>query len=126
MDFYEVIGEKIKSGQVRNKKDLQTLKIRLAKELSLDFIPSDVEILNSGNFSEVAKGERGNGIIGVIDGFSPVGVENENDKNRPDNYQVYFCRVMSNEIQLLYAVENLVIWIVIVVSSLKRRKTCCA
>ena len=52
MDFYEVIGEKIKSGQVRNKKDLQNLKIRLAKELSLDFIPSDVEILNSGNFSE--------------------------------------------------------------------------
>ncbi len=29
----------------------------------------------------VAKGARGNGIIGVIDGFSPVGVENENDKN---------------------------------------------
>ena len=29
----------------------------------------------------IAKGTRGNGVIGVIDGFSPVGVENENDKN---------------------------------------------
>ena len=29
----------------------------------------------------LAKGTRGNGVIGVVDGFSPVGVENENDKN---------------------------------------------
>ena len=29
----------------------------------------------------IAKGTRGNGVIGVVDGFSPVGVENENDKN---------------------------------------------
>ena len=29
----------------------------------------------------IAKGTRGNGVIGVVDGFSPFGVENENDKN---------------------------------------------
>lgn len=52
MDFYELVSEKIRSGEVRSKKQLQDLKIRLAKELSLDFIPSDVEILNSGNFSK--------------------------------------------------------------------------
>lgn len=26
-------------------------------------------------------GKNGNGIVGVVDGFSPLGVENENDKN---------------------------------------------
>ncbi|OWP56664.1 MAG: tRNA uridine(34) 5-carboxymethylaminomethyl modification radical SAM/GNAT enzyme Elp3 [Thermoplasmatales archaeon B_DKE] len=51
MDFYDAIGEKIRSGEVHSKRDLQNLKIKLARELSLDFIPSDVEILNSSNFS---------------------------------------------------------------------------
>ena len=30
----------------------------------------------------IAKSERGNGILGVIDGSSPVGVENEENKNK--------------------------------------------
>lgn len=29
----------------------------------------------------LAKGENGNGVLGVIDGFSPLGVEDENDRN---------------------------------------------
>ncbi len=29
----------------------------------------------------LAKGENGNGILGVIDGFSPLGVEDEDNKN---------------------------------------------
>ncbi|MEM0155091.1 MAG: tRNA uridine(34) 5-carboxymethylaminomethyl modification radical SAM/GNAT enzyme Elp3 [Thermoplasmataceae archaeon] len=52
MDFYQLIGEKIRNGEVTSKEELQDMKIRLAKELSLDFIPSDVEILNSGDFSK--------------------------------------------------------------------------
>ena len=30
----------------------------------------------------IAKSERGNGILGVVDGYSPVGTENEENKNK--------------------------------------------
>jgi hypothetical protein len=30
----------------------------------------------------IAKSERGNGVLGVIDGFSPLGIEDEENKNK--------------------------------------------
>lgn len=52
MGFYEQIAEEIRSGSIRNKKDLQNKKVELAKKYNMDFIPSDTEILNSGDFDE--------------------------------------------------------------------------
>ena len=49
MDFYEEIVQKINSGKIGNKKELQNEKIKLAREAGLDYIPGDVEILNSGH-----------------------------------------------------------------------------
>ena len=49
MDFYEEIVQKINSGAIENKKELQNEKIKLARKAGLDYIPGDVEILNSGH-----------------------------------------------------------------------------
>ncbi|HLH85350.1 MAG TPA: tRNA uridine(34) 5-carboxymethylaminomethyl modification radical SAM/GNAT enzyme Elp3 [Thermoplasmataceae archaeon] len=48
MEFYETIGKLINSGAIRNKESLQKEKIRLSRQMNLDRIPSDVEILRSG------------------------------------------------------------------------------
>ncbi|MCL6090830.1 MAG: tRNA uridine(34) 5-carboxymethylaminomethyl modification radical SAM/GNAT enzyme Elp3 [Candidatus Thermoplasmatota archaeon] len=48
MEFYQVISEEINQGSIVGRDDLQRRKITLAKELKLDHIPSDTEILRSG------------------------------------------------------------------------------
>lgn len=52
MDFYEEIVHDIRNGNITNKKQLQSKKMELAKRYSLDYIPGDVEILNSTGFDE--------------------------------------------------------------------------
>ena len=52
MDFYESIEKEIKSGRIRSKTDLEAAKMRIAKEMKLDWIPGDTEILNSSSFNE--------------------------------------------------------------------------
>ena len=48
MEFYQVISQEINRGSILGRDDLQRRKITLAKELRLDHIPSDTEILRSG------------------------------------------------------------------------------
>ncbi|AAT43931.1 radical SAM Superfamily protein [Picrophilus oshimae DSM 9789] len=49
MDFFDDITLELDSGEIKNKEDLQREKIRLSKIYNLDYIPSDVEILNYKN-----------------------------------------------------------------------------
>lgn len=48
MEFYQIIAGEIAEGKIRDKDSLQRRKLALAKEFSLDHIPSDTEILQSG------------------------------------------------------------------------------
>ncbi len=48
MEFFELIGREINQGQIKDRDDLQRRKMDLARELRLDYIPGDTEILNSG------------------------------------------------------------------------------
>lgn len=48
MGFFELIGEEINQGLISSRDDLQRRKMALARELRLDYIPGDTEILNSG------------------------------------------------------------------------------
>ncbi|HKJ96746.1 MAG TPA: tRNA uridine(34) 5-carboxymethylaminomethyl modification radical SAM/GNAT enzyme Elp3, partial [Thermoplasmataceae archaeon] len=52
MDFYEEIVHEIRTGNVKTKEQLQSRKMQLAKRYNLDYIPGDVEILNSAEFDE--------------------------------------------------------------------------
>lgn len=48
MDFYQLIGREINEGKISNRDELQRRKMALARELRLDYIPGDTEILTSG------------------------------------------------------------------------------
>ena len=48
MEFFELIGREINQGQITSRDTLQKRKMDLARELRLDYIPGDTEILNSG------------------------------------------------------------------------------
>lgn len=48
MEFYEQIGDEINRGLIHSREDLQRRKMALARELKLDHIPGDTEILSSG------------------------------------------------------------------------------
>lgn len=48
MDFFQRISHEINSGEIPDREKLQKRKLQLSRELSLDHIPSDTEILNSG------------------------------------------------------------------------------
>lgn len=48
MEFYEQIGQEINQGRISNREELQRRKMALARELKLDHIPGDTEILTSG------------------------------------------------------------------------------
>lgn len=48
MEFYQIIAGEITEGRIRDKESLQRRKLSLAREFSLDHIPSDTEILQSG------------------------------------------------------------------------------
>lgn len=52
MDFYEEIVQDIRSGNIKTKEQLQSKKMQLAKQYNLDYIPGDVEILNSSEFDD--------------------------------------------------------------------------
>lgn len=49
MDFYYEIVQKINSGIIGSKRELQNEKIKLSRLAGMDYIPGDVEILNSGH-----------------------------------------------------------------------------
>ncbi len=48
MEFFQLIGREINEGIITSRDDLQKRKMDLARELRLDYIPGDTEILNSG------------------------------------------------------------------------------
>lgn len=48
MEFYEQIGQEINEGRISNREELQRRKMALAREMKLDHIPGDTEILTSG------------------------------------------------------------------------------
>lgn len=52
MEFYELIGQEINEGRISNREELQRRKMALARELKLDYIPGDTEILTSGIVDE--------------------------------------------------------------------------
>lgn len=52
MNFYEDIVHDIKSGRIKSKQQLHSRKMQLAKQYSMDYIPGDVEILNSYEFDD--------------------------------------------------------------------------
>lgn len=52
MEFYELIGREINEGKILNREELQRRKMALARELRLDYIPGDTEILTSGIVDE--------------------------------------------------------------------------
>ncbi len=60
MGFYEDISREIRSGRINNKRELHSMKVSLAKKYSMDYIPGDVEILNSGDF-----GEKGQNLLRI-------------------------------------------------------------
>ncbi len=51
MEFYQIIGKEISEGMISDRDSLQRRKLTLARELKLDHIPSDTEILRSGTVS---------------------------------------------------------------------------
>ncbi len=55
MDFYTEIEKEIKSGRIRSKSQLEATKFRIAKDLRMDWIPGDTEILNSSVYTEAQK-----------------------------------------------------------------------
>ncbi|MCY0851904.1 MAG: tRNA uridine(34) 5-carboxymethylaminomethyl modification radical SAM/GNAT enzyme Elp3 [Thermoplasma acidophilum] len=55
MDFFEEMRDVLLSGRIKDKEDLEDVKLELSKKYGLDYVPSDVEILNSFNFSEDVK-----------------------------------------------------------------------
>lgn len=55
MEFYEQIGQEINEGRISNREELQRRKMALARELKLDHIPGDTEILTSGVVEEKYK-----------------------------------------------------------------------
>lgn len=48
MEFYELIGQEINEGKISSREELQRRKMALARELKLEYIPGDTEILTSG------------------------------------------------------------------------------
>lgn len=52
MEFYELIGNEINSGSISSREELQRRKMALARELKLDHIPGDTEIMSSGIVEE--------------------------------------------------------------------------
>ncbi len=52
MEFYELIGSEINKGAFKTRDELQRRKMALARELKLDHIPGDTEILTSGIVDE--------------------------------------------------------------------------
>ncbi|EQD78027.1 histone acetyltransferase, ELP3 family, partial [mine drainage metagenome] len=52
MNFYDEVSAEINKGNIRNKLQLQALKIQLSRKYSLENIPSDSEILNSNMISK--------------------------------------------------------------------------
>lgn len=52
MEFYELIGSEINDGKINSRDELQRRKMALARELRLDYIPGDTEILTSGVVEE--------------------------------------------------------------------------
>lgn len=55
MDFYTEIEKEIKSGKIRTKSQLESVKFKIAKDLRMEWIPGDTEILNSSTYSEDEK-----------------------------------------------------------------------
>ena len=55
MDFYTEIEKEIKSGKIKTKSQLESVKFRIAKDLRMEWIPGDTEILNSSTYSEDEK-----------------------------------------------------------------------
>ncbi len=55
MGFYEEIAHDIRSGRIGSKSALHSRKVELAKKFGMDYIPGDVEILNSGEFDDREK-----------------------------------------------------------------------
>ncbi|MCL4451001.1 MAG: tRNA uridine(34) 5-carboxymethylaminomethyl modification radical SAM/GNAT enzyme Elp3 [Candidatus Thermoplasmatota archaeon] len=55
MDFYTEIEREIKSGKIKTKSQLESVKFRIAKDLRMEWIPGDTEILNSSTYSEDEK-----------------------------------------------------------------------
>ncbi|MCL4314367.1 MAG: tRNA uridine(34) 5-carboxymethylaminomethyl modification radical SAM/GNAT enzyme Elp3 [Candidatus Thermoplasmatota archaeon] len=53
--FMEEISKRLENGEISDKDDLQRAKAVLSRKYSIDSIPSDVEILNYGNFSDEIK-----------------------------------------------------------------------
>ena len=51
MEFYQIIGKEISDGKISDRDSLQRRKLTLARDLMLDHIPSDTEILRSGTVS---------------------------------------------------------------------------
>lgn len=52
MEFYEFISSEINKGDITTRDELQRRKMALARELRLDHIPGDTEILSSGTVDE--------------------------------------------------------------------------
>jgi elongator complex protein 3 len=55
VDFYTEIEKEIKSGKIKSKLQLESAKFRIAKDLRLEWIPGDTEILNSSTYNEEEK-----------------------------------------------------------------------
>ncbi|WP_297216185.1 tRNA uridine(34) 5-carboxymethylaminomethyl modification radical SAM/GNAT enzyme Elp3 [Thermoplasma sp.] len=55
MGFFEEMRSVLLSGQISDKDELEDVKLKLSKKYGLDYIPSDVEILNSSSFDDNVK-----------------------------------------------------------------------
>ncbi len=52
MDFFTEMQDYLKSGKIKSKDELEYVKIKLSKKYNLDYVPGDVEILNSSDFDD--------------------------------------------------------------------------
>ncbi len=55
MDFYSELEKELDKGEIKTKRQLSAVKLRIAKNLRMDWIPGDSEILNSETLSEKHK-----------------------------------------------------------------------
>ncbi len=56
MNFYDEVSSRINNGEIRNKSELQAVKLQLSRKYSLDHIPSDSEILNTSMIQKEFQG----------------------------------------------------------------------
>ncbi|WP_010916756.1 tRNA uridine(34) 5-carboxymethylaminomethyl modification radical SAM/GNAT enzyme Elp3 [Thermoplasma volcanium] len=80
MDFFSEIREKLLNGEIESKEELEDLKVELSRKYHLDYVPGDVEILNSYEFDDDVKSMLRRKPTRTISGVSVVAAMTSPDR----------------------------------------------